>query len=134
MNVTKQLTNYLSKSQIFHKKKTMYKDRFSFEKRKEESEGILAKYPERIPIICEGYGIDTPQIDRNKYLVPDDLTMAQFLYVIRKRIKIGPEKSIYLFVQNHIIPGNKLLATVYEKHCEEDGFLYITYSGENTFG
>ena len=62
------------------------------------------------------------------------ITMAQFLYVIRKRIKITPEKSIYLFVQNHIIPGNKFLSSIYEKHAEEDGFLYITYSGENVFG
>jgi GABA(A) receptor-associated protein len=26
------------------------------------------------------------------------------------------------------------MATVYEEHKDEDGFLYITYSGENTFG
>lgn len=27
-----------------------------------------------------------------------------------------------------------MMATVYEEHKDEDGFLYITYSGENTFG
>lgn len=27
-----------------------------------------------------------------------------------------------------------MMATVYEDHKDEDGFLYITYSGENTFG
>lgn len=27
-----------------------------------------------------------------------------------------------------------LMSSVYEDHKDEDGFLYITYSGENTFG
>ena len=27
-----------------------------------------------------------------------------------------------------------LMSDVYEDHKDEDGFLYITYSGENTFG
>ena len=27
-----------------------------------------------------------------------------------------------------------LMSTMYEDHKDEDGFMYITYSGENTFG
>lgn len=27
-----------------------------------------------------------------------------------------------------------MMATVFNDHKDEDGFLYITYSGENTFG
>ena len=26
------------------------------------------------------------------------------------------------------------MSSIYEDHKDEDGFLYITYSGENTFG
>jgi GABA(A) receptor-associated protein len=26
------------------------------------------------------------------------------------------------------------MSSIYEEHKDEDGFLYITYSGENTFG
>jgi GABA(A) receptor-associated protein len=26
------------------------------------------------------------------------------------------------------------MSSIYEEHKEEDGFLYFTYSGENTFG
>lgn len=27
-----------------------------------------------------------------------------------------------------------LMSAIYEEHKDEDGFLYMTYSGENTFG
>ena len=39
-----------------------------------------------------------------RYLVPADLTVGQFVYVIRKRIKVGPEKAIFMFVKNTLPP------------------------------
>ena len=73
---------------------------FSFEKRLEESKRILSKYPDRIPIICERVNKSVPELDKRKYLVPDDLTIGSFMFVIRKRMSLSPEKSIYLFVQS----------------------------------
>jgi GABA(A) receptor-associated protein len=66
--------------------------------------------------------------------VPADLTVGQFVYVIRKRIKLSPEKAIFIFVKNVLPPTAALMSSVYEDHRDEDGFLYVTYSGENTFG
>lgn len=95
----------------------------------------MEKYPNRIPVICECTGGEVPDIDRKKYLVPSDISMAQFLYIIRKRIKIKPEQSIYLFVGDSVIvAGAQLMGSVYEEHKDLDGFLYTCYSGENTFG
>jgi GABA(A) receptor-associated protein len=86
-------------------------------------------------VICECVGGEIPDIDRKKYLVPSDLSMAQFLYIIRKRIKINPEQSIYLFVGDSVmVAGAQLIGTVYAEHKDLDGFLYTCYSGENTFG
>lgn len=160
-----------------------------------------------------------------RYLVPADLTVGQFVYVIRKRIRVSPEQAIFMFVRNVLPPtgarprrrlhrpgmdpgprgrhlrlsigaleavllhdygvlvdhasgaraaarrppaawsrgrGSRalarrcrrlarspirvplsppchpaaaaLMADVYADHKDEDNFLYITYSGENTFG
>jgi len=77
---------------------------------------------------------DIPDIDKKKYLVPADLTVGQFVYVIRKRIKLSPEKAIFIFVNNVLPPTAALMSSIYEEHKDEDGFLYIVYSGENTFG
>eukprot|EP00163_Fabomonas_tropica_P010225 TRINITY_DN2030_c0_g2_i1.p2 TRINITY_DN2030_c0_g2~~TRINITY_DN2030_c0_g2_i1.p2 ORF type:complete len:125 (+),score=44.04 TRINITY_DN2030_c0_g2_i1:292-666(+) len=115
--------------------KPSFKTEHDFEKRQAESQRIRSKYPDRIPVICEkAEKSDIPDIDKKKYLVPADLTVGQFVYVIRKRIKLSPEKAIFIFVKNVLPATASLMSTVYEEHKDEDGFLYITYSGENTFG
>lgn len=120
----------------FYKSKYAFTEKFSLDERKRESVKVIAKYPERIPIICEKNtnARNTPDIDKTKYLVPCDLTMGQFLYVIRKRLSISSNYALYIFVNGTIPPSSVLLITLYEKEKDEDGFLYMTYSLENTFG
>ena len=115
---------------------TYFQNTRSLKDRLAESSRVLEKYPDRVPIIvnrCK-HTRDIPEIDRKKYLVPKDLTVGQFMYVIRKRIKLSPEKSIYLFVDNTIPPVSQYISTIYEHHKNNDNFLYIKYSGESTFG
>ncbi|THW67096.1 light chain 3 [Aureobasidium pullulans] len=115
--------------------RSKFKDEHPFEKRKAEAERIRVKYTDRIPVICEKVEkSDIATIDKKKYLVPADLTVGQFVYVIRKRIKLSPEKAIFIFVDEVLPPTAALMSSIYEEHKDEDGFLYITYSGENTFG
>ncbi|KAL1916133.1 uncharacterized protein VTP21DRAFT_6137 [Calcarisporiella thermophila] len=115
--------------------RSKFKDEHPFEKRKAEADRIRQKYPDRIPVICEKADrSDIPDIDKKKYLVPADLTVGQFVYVIRKRVQLQAEKAIFLFVDDMLPPTAALMSAIYDEHKDEDGFLYITYSGENTFG
>ena len=112
-----------------------FKNEYSPEQRKSESERIREKYPDRVPVICEkSERSDVMDIDKKKYLVPSDLTVGQFIYVIRKRLKLPPEQAIYLFVDGSIPATSELMSGVYQDHVAEDGFLYMNYSGENVFG
>ena len=105
------------------------------EQRSFESNRIRVKYPDRIPVIVEkSPKSDVPDLDKKKYLVPSDLTFGQFVYVIRKRVKLSAEKAIFIFVNNKLPPTASLMSTIYEENKDEDGFLYVLYSGENTFG
>lgn len=89
--------------------------------------GIRQKYADRIPVICEKVEkSDIATIDKKKYLVPADLTVGQFVYVIRKRIKLSPEKAIFIFVDEVLPPTAALMSSIYDEHKDEDGFLYIT--------
>ncbi|KAE9273187.1 hypothetical protein PR003_g29980, partial [Phytophthora rubi] len=86
-------------------------------------------------VICEKADrSNIPDIDKKKYLVPADLTVGQFVYVIRKRIKLSPEKAIFIFINNVLPPTAALMSNIYKEQKDSDGFLYVTYSGENTVG
>ncbi|VVT54957.1 uncharacterized protein SAPINGB_P004347 [Magnusiomyces paraingens] len=115
--------------------RSQFKEEHTFETRKAEAERIRHKYHDRIPVICEKVEkSDIPPIDKRKYLVPSDLTVGQFVYVIRKRIRLAPEKAVFIFVNDVLPPTAALMSSIYQEHKDPDGFLYITYSGENTFG
>jgi len=114
-----------------------FKREFKFQDRFDEASRVIYKYPDRIPIICERSlkaNADCPIIDKRKYLVPRDLTMGQFLYVIRKRLKLNPEKAIFLIVNDTIPATSSRIDEIYNRHKDADGYLYISYSQENTFG
>ena len=111
-----------------------FKSRHSLEKRIEESTRIIGKYPDRVPVICERLTKKVPKIDRAKYLCPNDLTVGNFMYVIRKRLHISSDKALYLFINNTIVPVSHNLGLVYDQHKDKDGFLYINYDSESTFG
>ncbi|KAG2672261.1 hypothetical protein I3760_13G032000 [Carya illinoinensis] len=115
--------------------KSVFKREHDLEQRRAEAARIRKKYADRIPVIVEkAERSDIPYIDKKKYLVPADLTVGQFVYVIRKRIKLSAEKTIFIFVNNVLPPTGTIMSTIYDQKKDEDGFLYVTYSGENTFG
>ncbi|KAJ4454133.1 putative autophagy-related protein 8 precursor [Paratrimastix pyriformis] len=92
---------------------SLFKQQHSFEVRKQEAAKMRRKYSDRIPVICEKADkTDVPDIDKKKYLVPQDMTVGQFVYVIRKRIKLSHEKAIFVFVDNSIPPTAALMATL----------------------
>ena len=56
--------------------------------------------------------------------------------MIRKRIDIPNTEAFYLLVNAKTsISGDRLLSDIYERHKDpEDGFLYIAYASELTWG
>lgn len=115
-----------------------FRSEFPFEKRSAESVRIKQKFPDLIPVICErieGASKDVPELDRRKFLVPPHLTMGQFVYVVRKRISVEASQALYMYISGNIlVPTAHTISLVYNEHKDDDGFLYVTYSGENTFG
>lgn len=112
-----------------------FKSQHSFEKRKAEADRIRLKYPDRVPIICErAENSDVPLIDKVKYLVPQDLSVSQFIYVIRKRIKLPADQALFLFINNTMPAAATPMSQVYKEHADSDGFLFCKYASESTFG
>lgn len=113
-----------------------YRSVRSFEERRRESLKLRAEHPDRLPVIVEkkNDGRDVPELDRHKFLVPADLSVGQFVYLIRRRVRLPPERAIFLFARHTLPPVGSSVAQVYEEHRDSDGFLYLNYSGERTFG
>ncbi len=113
-----------------------FKSRIPFNKRLEESRLIKGRYPERIPIICEraSRNADVPLIAKCKFLAPAQMTIGQFMYVIRRNLSLPPEKALFLFVGTSLPTTQTLVRELYSDFVDEDGFLYIKYSGESVFG
>ena len=98
-------------------------------------EKFKKKYPDRIPIIVNRYkDCILPDLEKNKYLVPKDMKINGFIYVIRKKIKLSSEQAMFITINGELCPSNKTLEEIYEYYKNPDGYLYIDYSSENTFG
>lgn len=105
---------------------------YSFELREKEARRILDKYPDRIPIICESFG--DVKLDKSKYLVPKDITVGQFIYVLRKRVALKSEQNIFVFVNNTIPSISSLISELYEQYKDPDNLLYLTVKTESVYG
>jgi GABA(A) receptor-associated protein len=113
-----------------------FQKKYDFETRKKEADKIKVKYPNRYPIIVnKSKKCDLDDIERSKFLVPGDLTMGQFIYIVRKRIKLTEIDSLYLFINKSVLPTtSSMISTIYDEYKDKDGFLYIEYCNENVFG
>ena len=128
------MTDIINMTDI-NKLKCKFKDSKTFDERLVESNKITEKYPNRIPIIINKSEESTlKDIDKQKYLVPNELTFSQFVYIVRKRIHLNESESLFLFINNKLVPSNKSMKEVYDVDKDNDGFLYDNYTNENTFG
>jgi GABA(A) receptor-associated protein len=104
------------------------------EHRIKESQKLKYKYFDRVPVVIKAGNERTPGMESFKYLVPKTSTVGGFVHVIRKRTQLKSYQAIFVFVNGVLPPTSSTMLSVYEEHCDEDGFLYVTYSLENTFG
>ena len=102
-----------------------------------EIDNVMKKYPGRIPVYvkrADNIGSKLPEINRHKFLIPEDFTLHALQHTVRLYLKLKPEQAIFLFINNNMPIYTDSLAQLYEKYRDKDGLLYVTYSTENTFG
>lgn len=92
-----------------------------------------------MPIIVEKGArgqADIPDLDKSKFLVPAELSVGQLVYVVRSRLHLASETALFIYSakDGSALPTSSLIRDVDEQHRAEDGFLYINYAGEATFG
>jgi hypothetical protein len=103
---------------------------------RKEAELVLYKYKSHIPIVvrCNDKHL---RLDKNKYLVGQDMTIAQLLIILRKRLdkSLNSSQGLYMFINNKLPINSSVLSSVYNIDGDKDtGMLFVTLCQENTFG
>lgn len=93
---------------------------------------ILSRYPDRIPVIVES--TKDLVISKKKFLVPVDLTVAKFIMEVRKHTQVGVYDGLFVFVDNALLMPSSSIYSAYDRYKDEDGFLYVMFSKEISFG
>ena len=117
-----------------------YIDSLSFEDRRKRSSSLLLKYKDKYPVILEKSNRDKylPNIDKNKLLVSQDMTVVTILQLLKKNIKVNENTAIYIMLCNNnkhlMLSGSQSISYLYDNYKSDDGFLYLEYCTENVFG
>ena len=101
---------------------------------------IQERHPDRVPVICDrGEAFDAALVKptrgeaKIKFLVPRDMTLPAFQRVIRRQLYLEPTAALFLFCGGRLAE-NTTMERLAQRHRDPDGFLYLRYCGENTFG
>ena len=85
----------------------------------------------KIPLIIDS----KLELSKNKFIVPRDMTISQFHYILSKKIKKNEKDSLILFVNNILPQQIDTLGSLYNLYKnDEDNYLHITVRKESTFG
>lgn len=101
---------------------------------KREVELVRQKYPRHIPVIVRSKGL---KISKSKFLVTGDVTVGQFMFILRKKIESPTDSAnaLFMFVNNKLPQSTAPMSFLYTTEKDpRTGMLFITLCKENTFG
>lgn len=118
-----------------------YKERVSYDKRCKDSNKIISKYHEHVPLIVD-YSIDFILHDKQyKFLIPYNTNVTTVIYYIRKNLKLEAYEAIFVFIDDMLLSNTSSIGEIYEQYLikheikkNDDKYLYSYVSKENTFG
>ena len=114
-----------------------FKTELNLEERKKESNRILREYQNRMPVIVEcAKNSNIPPLRKTKYLVPGDMNVTQFQFLIRRVIDLNELSALYLITKQGVtLTGDRTMMEIYNIYKDkEDNFLYLYCASELTWG
>ena len=105
-------------------------------KRRELSNELISKEPNKVPVILEKDPRCKIQQVKTKHLLLKNCTVNTFLLAIKNKLKLPENEALFLSAKGkYNIMGEQSMGEIYSKYKDkEDGFLYIIYSSELIYG
>ena len=113
-----------------------FRERYTLEARIAERIKATARRPGYVPAVLEP-GTDTAldRLEREKFMLPRDLTGAQLLYIMRRRLTMKSSQALFLVCRRRMVCATDRVGDLYIRYKDpEDGFLYVTFTLEHAFG
>lgn len=127
---------------LFSNNNKKFKDLFTKEERIAESNRIIAKYPDYIPVIID-CSEKLGQLKKQKFLVPSEVSASHLLHSVRKQFETKKSDAIFMFCDDTMICPTTMMKTIYADYKiknkitnrgDSDKFLYIDMNLESVFG
>lgn len=108
-----------------------FKQEYTLEERMVKSARIRTRYPGKIAVICESSS-RVERYCRTKYIVPPDLTIGQFVYILRQIVPPS-NRVLFVYISHILLPTSVTMNAIYSRFADRDGFLYLEFSDETYF-
>ncbi|CAL8145110.1 unnamed protein product [Prunus armeniaca] len=84
-------------------------------------------------LLCGMLNFMSKMMMLSMYLVPKDALLGDFIAYVRMWIFLKKKKPIFVFFKNTVPPTGASMGAIDEENKDDDGFLHMTYSGNDTF-
>ncbi|XP_021306320.1 autophagy-related protein 8D [Sorghum bicolor] len=94
---------------------------------------MITNYPAKIFVIIRRFSRSNLSQMQKKYLVPSDMPVGQFIFILYPRLHLSPGTTLFMFVNNTLPQIASLSGSVYDSYKDMDDFLYMCHNSEKTF-
>merc|ERR1711874_429556 len=98
-----------------------FKERRGYALRVKDVEQIRTEHPSKVPCIIERFS--------------GEKQLPVLVKIIRRRLQLHPAQAFFLLVNDSTLaPVSMPMSELYRKEMDQDGFLYLVFASQETFG